>query len=56
MYSLILKISHNVRVKDVIAVVRGVYRVTEGAFPRGSANTIRTSSWMDTIPQSKVEP
>lgn len=55
MYSLILKISHNTRVKDAIAVARGVYRVTEGAFPSGSANTIRTSSWMDHIPQNKVE-
>lgn len=56
MYSLILKVSHNTRVKDVIAVARGLYRVTEGAFPRGSASTIRTESWMDNIPQNKVEP
>ena len=44
MYSLILKITHSVRAKDIIAVSRGMYKVFEGAT---SANKVRRSSWMD---------
>jgi len=28
MYSLVLKIAHNTRIKDTIAIARGIYRVT----------------------------
>lgn len=28
MYSLVLKIAHNTRIKDTIAIARGLYRVT----------------------------
>lgn len=47
MYSLVLKIVHNTRIKDSIAIARGLYRVSEGAFPYTSSNIVRKSSWMD---------
>ena len=47
MYSLILKISHNVRVKDAIATVRGIYRVIDGAYSKNSAYHVRKSDWIN---------
>jgi hypothetical protein len=47
MYSLILKIAHNLAVKDSIAVVRGVYRIAETLLPTTSHRNRRTNSWMD---------
>lgn len=43
MYSLILKMTHSIKLKDAIAVGRGIYRVSEAAFAR----TPRSPSWMD---------
>lgn len=45
MLTLILKLSHNARFKDTAAVLRGVYRVSEGLFPQ--SHSVRSSSWMD---------
>lgn len=50
MYSLVLKIAHNTRIKDTIAIARGIYRVTEGAFPQSSSNKVRINCWMDQEP------
>lgn len=49
MYSLILKITHNTKVKDTIAIARGAYKIIEGTMPGPTNNNIRTSSWMDNI-------
>jgi hypothetical protein len=49
MYSLIIKITHNVRVKDSIAVGRGLFRVATAIVNPEQTNS---SSWMN-LPKTK---
>jgi hypothetical protein len=41
--------------KDTVAIIRGIYRVTEGFTPKSSVNGVRSSSWIDdpTLEQEK---
>lgn len=50
MNSLLLKLASSMPIKDTVAVLRGMYRVSEGFFNQGSANSIRKVSWTDHIP------
>lgn len=45
MITLILKLTHNVRFKDTVAIGRGLYRVSEGFTP--VARKPKVSSWID---------
>lgn len=45
------------RVKDTIAIARGVFRVSESIVFKNPTHNIRTSSWMeyDTQPEQKSD-
>ncbi len=47
MNSILTKLGNITHFKDTVAIMRGIYRVTEGINPHGSASIQRRSSWMD---------
>ena len=53
MYSLIIKITHNVKAKDTIAIARGIYRVVAGGMETNSQP--KQKSWIDHKPSSSEE-
>ena len=52
MFSLLQKIQASAAIRDLCAVGRGLYRVTEGAMGVGR---VRRSSWMDDPHQFKED-